>query len=124
MSEVWGRCPALQKRWRTTAVQDAAATPHESQDSNSASEAINRQFFGAVRAEDEDALDVAGAAGAGDERNEAGEIRRVFLLQQFKSGGQVGKQLFAPGDDDVMRRQDGYGASARAAAGNEDAASL
>src|ERR1017187_3414690 len=78
----------------------------------------NRQFFRPMRAEDEDALDVAGAAGAGYERNHARKIRRVFLLQESKRGGQVGHKLFAARDDDVMRWQNGQRASAGAAAGH------
>ena len=77
-----------------------------------------------MRAEDEDALDVAGAAGAGYERNHARKIRRVFLLQESKRGGQVGHKLFAARDDDVMRWQNGQRASAGAAAGHHHAAGL
>ena len=56
-----------------------------------------------VGAEDDDAFDVAGAAGAGDERDHAWKIRRVFLLQKSESGGQIRHELFAPRDDDVLR---------------------
>src|ERR1019366_5236894 len=79
------------------------------------SNAKNRQLLWPVRAEDEDALNVARAAGAGDEGNHARKIRRVFLLQAGKRGGQVGHKLFSPRDDDVMRRQHGQRASGRAA---------
>ena len=57
-------------------------------------------------------------------RNHARIIPGVFLLQQFKRGGQVGQQLFAPREDDVMRRQHGQRASARAAVRHQHAAGL
>ena len=37
----------------------------------------NRELPGAVRSENEDAFDIAGAAGTGDEGKEAGPVRRV-----------------------------------------------
>ena len=43
-------------------------------------QAKNSEFFGPVRAQHEDALDVAGAARAGNEGNHAGEIRLVLAL--------------------------------------------
>ncbi len=77
-----------------------------------------------MRAEDKNALDVARAAGAGDEGNHARIIAGVFLFQQFKRGGQIGHQLFAPRDDDMMRRQHGQRPSAGAAARHQHAAGL
>jgi len=56
-----------------------------------------------VRAQDQNAFDVARAAGASDERNHARIIRGVFLLQQFKRGGQSATSLLAPREHDVMR---------------------
>ena len=43
----------------------------------------NGEAFGAVSAEDEDALDIAGAAGAGNEGYDAGIIIGKFLLNCF-----------------------------------------
>ena len=54
-------------------------------------------------AEDDDALDVAGAAGAGDEGGEAGPRGAVALLDEFVAGGEVGEELIAAGEDDSGR---------------------
>ena len=67
-----------------------------------------------MRAEDEDALDVAGAAGAGDEGEEAGPVRGVKFADQLKRGGEIRNNLAALRDDDVVRRQHGKGASSGA----------
>ena len=77
-----------------------------------------------MRAEDQDALDVAGAAGAGDEADEAGIVSGVLLLEQGEGRGQIGDELIPAREDDVMRRQDGKRAAAGAAGGDEDAAGL
>ena len=84
----------------------------------------DREFFGPMRAKDEDALDVSGAAGTGDEGEEAGPVRSVKFAGQLKGGSEIGDDLAAPGDDDVMRRQHGKGASPGARIGDEDAAGL
>ncbi len=84
----------------------------------------NCQLLWSMRAENKDALDVSGAAGTGDEGNHARIIAGVFLFQQIKRGGQVGHELFAPGEHDVVRRQHGQRASTRAAIGYQHAASL
>ena len=76
--------------------------------------AQDRQLLGPVGAQDEDAFDVAGAAGAGDERDHAGETAGVAGLDQADRLGQVAHELIAPGQDDVVRGQDGeigYGGS-------------
>ena len=67
----------------------------------------NRELLWSVSAEDQDAFDVAGATGTRDERNKARIIRRVLALQECKSFGQIRNQLFAPGENNVMRREDG-----------------
>ena len=55
----------------------------------STSAAENRQPFRAVGAEDEDALDVAGAAGAADEGDEARVFRAVLFREMFVGGGEA-----------------------------------
>ena len=72
----------------------------------------DRQLFGAMCAQNQDALDVAGAAGAGDEREKARPVRRVELADDLERGGEIGYHLVAPRDDDVMRGQDGKRAAA------------
>src|SRR5213594_15213 len=77
-----------------------------------------------VRAEHKDAFDVAGAARSGDEGDKARIVVAVFALQQLEGRGQIRQQLFAPGDDHMVWRQHRKRATARAAAGDEDAARL
>ena len=84
----------------------------------------DREFFWAMRAENEDALDVAGAAGAGDKGQEAGPMGSIKFADQLKRGSEIGDDLAAPGDDDVMRRQYGKGAASGARVGDQDASGL
>ena len=72
------------------------------------------ELLGAVRAEDERALDVSRAAGAGDERDHTRIIRGVFPTQQLEGVRQIAQELLAPGEDHVMRRQHGQRPPARA----------
>ena len=55
-------------------------------------------------AEDENAFNVAGAAGSGDEGEEAGPVGSVKFADQLKGGDEIGDNLAALSDDDVMRR--------------------
>lgn len=82
------------------------------------------QLAGAVRAQHQDAFDVAGTAGAGDQRHHAGITVRVFLLHVFVSRGQIRKELFLCGQHDVMRRQDGDRPASAGFRGQEDTAGL
>lgn len=84
----------------------------------------NSELFGTVSAEDEDAFNVARAAGTRNERNEAGIIGRVFFLQQSESFREIGDELIAAGQNDVMGWQDGKSASTRTAIGDKDASGL
>jgi hypothetical protein len=83
-----------------------------------------RELLRAVGTEDDDAFDVAGAAGAGDEGGEAGPYGTVALLDEFVASGEIGEQLVAAGEDDVILRQHAEGAAATVAGGEEDAAAL
>jgi hypothetical protein len=61
--------------------------------SRSTVQAEDGQLFRAVCSQDQDALDVARAAGARDERDHAGKAPAISLLQQRKSRRQIGNQL-------------------------------
>jgi len=67
--------------------------------------AQDRQFFRAVGAQHEDALNVAGSAWTGDERDETWIVRYVFVPQQRERGGQVWEELLPTGEDNVVRGQ-------------------
>jgi hypothetical protein len=67
--------------------------------------AQDRQFFRAVGAQHEDALNVAGSAWTGDERDETWIVRCVFAPQQRERGGQVWEELLPTGEDNVVRGQ-------------------
>ena len=65
--------------------------------------AQNRQLFGSVGAEHENAFDIAGSAWAADEGNQAGIVTGVPGFQQFKCPRQIGHQLVPAGDHHVVR---------------------
>ena len=57
------------------------------------------QFLGAVGTEDDDAFDVTGAAGTGDETNHAGEIFLVAFVKKLVGSGEIGDHLRGSGQD-------------------------
>src|SRR5436190_23433619 len=71
----------------------------------------HRQLLRPVRAEHQDSFDIAGTTWAGDERDEARIVRRVLLREQFVGRGEIGEELAATGDDDVMRWEYAQGSS-------------
>ena len=77
-----------------------------------------------MRAEDENAFDVASATWPRDEGNEAGEVLAVTGLEQLQGIGKIGDELAAAGEHDVMGREHGQRATASAARGEEHAAGL
>ena len=74
--------------------------------------------------EDEDAFDVAGAAGSGDESGHAGPLVAVVGGEGVHGGGKVRDELVSAGDDDVVWGEDRESAAAGAAAGDHDRAGL
>jgi heptosyltransferase-1 len=63
------------------------------------------QSLWAMRAQDQDALDITGPAGAGDEGDKAGIASLVFRREVLVGGGKIRENLTAARDDDVVRRK-------------------
>ena len=66
-----------------------------------------------MRAEHQNALDVAGAARAGHQRDHRGPVPTVQFLQPLERGRQVADQLIASGQHHVVRRQHTQGPASR-----------
>src|SRR5690348_12648937 len=73
-----------------------------------------------MRAEDENLLDVGGAAWAGDERDHAGPAACVTVPQEGKRVAQVRQNLRTSGDDEMGRRENGERTTESRARGEDD----
>ena len=58
-----------------------------------------------MSAENEDAFDVASPTWSGDEGDEAGEVLAVTRLERLEGIREIGDELAAAGEHDVMGRQ-------------------
>jgi hypothetical protein len=65
----------------------------------------DRQSTGAMSTEDDNAFDVAGSTGAGDEPGEAGIALTVSGVEQFKRSREIGQELVRRRNHNVMRRE-------------------
>ena len=79
---------------------------------------------GTVRSENEDALDITGPTGAGDERGKTGVVISVLFGEQSKSRFKIWQELISRGHYHVMRRKHREGPSACAAGGEQNRTGL
>jgi hypothetical protein len=77
-----------------------------------------------MRAQHQDALDIAGTAGAADEGKKARPFVVEFFPDALQGGGQIGNHLASPRQHDVMRRQNGQRAAAGAGRRHQHAPGL
>lgn len=77
-----------------------------------------------MRAEDQDAFDVAGSAGSRDKGQHAGHLVAMAGLGQGEGGAEIGDNLRGFRDDDVDVGEDGKGAATGGRTGDEDGAEL
>ena len=77
-----------------------------------------------MRAKHQNTLNVAGPAGAADEREKARKFVSEFFPHTLQSGGQIRLHLISPRQHNVMRRQHRQGAPARAGRRYQHAAGL
>ena len=60
---------------------------------------------GTVRSENEDALDITGPTGTGNERGKTGVVVSVLFGEQFKGCFKIWQELISRGHYHVMRRK-------------------